>query len=161
MKNFDTLYEAGRIKRFHTVATHQTQTVAAHTWGVMMIVLKICPEPSLELIRAVTFHDIAECTTGDIPATAKWDYPSLKREAESIEQTFNVAHGIYASLTPLEERILKWADMAELVLFCEQEIRLGNQNMQRIWTNGIQYLKRLGYPTPEAEAFSHDCLYLS
>lgn len=152
MRNFDVLYRAGSVERFHTVRTHHRQTIADHSWGVLMIILAVC-EPSPKLVLAALAHDLAESVTGDVPATAKWMSPSLGRELESLEQRFNLEHDIFPDLTPLELRILKWADMAELVMYCEQEIRMGNQSIAPIWLRGLDYLKQNGAPCDQAESF--------
>jgi len=156
MRDFGALYRAGAVERFHTMPTHQRQTIADHSWGVIMIVLAISNDPSVNLIKAAATHDLAESVTGDLPATVKWDEPQLRRELEALEQKFAIKHNIFPHLDKLEEEVLRWADMAELVMFCEGEIRLGNQNLAAIWRRGIVRLLQMGFPTVKAEEFYHD-----
>lgn len=156
MRDFGALYKAGAVERFHTMPTHKRQTIADHSWGVLMIVLAIAETPSTNLIMATATHDLAESITGDLPATVKWDEPQLRREIEALEQKFAIKHNVYPDLDKLEEKVLHWADMAELVMFCEGEIRLGNQNLTVIWRRGILRLEQMGFPTDKAEGFYND-----
>jgi 5'-deoxynucleotidase YfbR-like HD superfamily hydrolase len=156
MRDFGALYRAGAVERFHTMPTHQRQTIADHSWGVIMIMLAIVDDPSGNLIKAAATHDLAESVTGDLPATVKWNEPQLRRELEALEQKFAIKHNIFPHLDKLEEEVLRWADMAELVMFCEGEIRLGNQNLSVVWRRGIVRLEQMGFPTDKAEGFYND-----
>lgn len=49
------------------------ESVAAHTWGVAMLVVRFCP-PELDRERALalaTVHDVAEAVTGDVATRAE------------------------------------------------------------------------------------------
>jgi 5'-deoxynucleotidase YfbR-like HD superfamily hydrolase len=151
MKNFKMLYDAGRIQRYHT-SDVTPQSVAAHSWGVAMIVCRCYPKDRpipQNLIMAAMTHDMAEAETGDIPAPAKWDYPQLGKVLDQIEQSFNETHGIDYKLTPQEARILEWADTFELVLWCSVHRHLvAAEDMLLV---GHEILARKGFPTTEAK----------
>lgn len=138
------LREAGYVKRFHTVQTIGQQTVAEHSFFVCLILNTILSgEVSNNLLKAALFHDLAEVSTGDVPATTKWRSPELKGTLEDLEQCFNKKHGLCVKLTEEEELALKYADMLELVYFCSDQIKLGNSNMRPVLARGISYLKEL------------------
>ncbi len=139
-----TLWDAGRVTRYHTVQTLQRQTIADHQWGVAMILYQICINaPSQELIRAALQHDLAEVITGDAPATAKWTFPDVKKAMDDAEAHVNNELGLIFSLTPEETLLLKAADMLELCYFCLNETALGNSKAQDVLERGLKYVLRL------------------
>lgn len=155
MKDFNTLYDAGVISRFHTMRTNQIHTIAHHSWGVAMIVLKIWPDASAKLLKACMFHDLAEVVTGDVPAPTKWSYPRLGTALTEIERIFNTRHGLLAmdELNEMEKWVLRWADMMELVLFARSEQAMGNSFMDEVVARGLHHLSVIRAPTPLARDF--------
>ena len=151
MKNIPKLYEAGSVKRWHTVRTIQTQTLADHSWGVIMILLVIT-NPSQTLIRAAATHDLSEVITGDVPAPTKWAHPRLDDALQTVERGYNESHLIDYNLTSEDAKYLKWADMLELVMFANSEIRLGNSHMTPIRDRGLDFLRIFGHPNSGAAA---------
>ena len=133
------LWSTGTTKRYHTVAG-LGQDVAAHSWGVAMIILKFNPSPSLNLIKAALYHDCAEKFVGDAPAVAKWNNPALKEAMDDAEAKWDKTLGTGVSLTEFDRVWLKAADMLELVLFCDHALMLGNQYAREIRTRGLVYL---------------------
>ena len=104
-------------------------------------------------------HDDDERITGDIPATAKWEYPALKEALSVIEEDVQEKF----SLTNQEMGILKVCDMIELVEFCLDEIALGNVKMKSIAETGIDAihdrLKKHDINKPEVKRYVRN-LYL-
>lgn len=131
--------DAGAVKRYHTKRTLRTQTVAEHTHGVLMLLLQICPTASMELVKAVMFHDLPELETGDIPAPAKVAYPELRNILAQIEMETPYL-GVTFELTREQWRILKWCDVMELVLWCLEELRMGNTYIKEILATAIPWL---------------------
>jgi 5'-deoxynucleotidase YfbR-like HD superfamily hydrolase len=95
-------------------------------------------------------HDAAEHVTGDIPAPIKWAYPHLDDALDTVEQDFFETHGIDQYLTESETKLLKWADMMELVMFAKSEVHMGNLHMFPIFRRGKAYLEALPFPTEQA-----------
>ena len=151
MKKFRNMYDAGAIHRFHTMRTVRDQSVGEHSWGVAVILTKICL-PSPVLLTAALYHDMAEVHTGDVPATAKWVHNSLKKALELAEYHFESLHGIVIDLSDEERKLLKWADMFELCLYSQVEIDMGNSLMYKPLEHGMAWLKSKGFPTPAAKA---------
>lgn len=97
------LLKASNVKRWHTVPTVWTQSVAEHQWNVSMIseclALKmgLNDEHLFSLIRIALLHDIEEIWTGDMPSPHK----ELMAKRVSTGDTHNAPRGRYtgSSLT--------------------------------------------------------------
>lgn len=122
--------DAGAVTRYHTKRTLRTQTVAEHTFGMLMLVKQVTNgvhgHNSLHVLyEAILHHDLPELFTGDIPAPIKRSHPELGPLMESVEEGLTPLYqGI--ALTAEECALLKWADRMELVLWCLEEHRMGN-----------------------------------
>ena len=79
MENYNILYllKAENVKRWHTVPTVRSQSLAEHQWNVSMIAESLALSMGLDdlhinaIVRYALVHDIDEITTGDIPTPAK------------------------------------------------------------------------------------------
>lgn len=140
-RKFLERYDAGKVLRYHTVSLIKQQDLAAHSWGVMTIILYLEPEPSPALVRAGLFHDLAESYTGDMPAPTKRANPKIAEKLERLERKREVELGISYELSAHEQLLLKVADAAELVLFCHREANLGNAYAVDIRARGVEYLR--------------------
>ena len=160
MRNFPTLWSAGRVTRFHTTPTHQRQNLADHSWGVAMILLQIVPaeEMSTVLLQAALTHDLAESVTGDLPYPVKLGSAALSSILDKIEGEFEDRHLIRVELNATEAHWLKWADMFELALFCKSETDMGNKAMGFMLTRAKIFLKQLGHPNQVAEDLFYEAL---
>lgn len=146
--NFDKLYAAGRVRRFHTVDIPE-QSLAAHSWGVALILVKLfetLPPPPELLILALT-HDLAESLTGDVPAPAKWASLDLTDSLKYMESEFNVAMGVPEVPGGYFQDCLKWADMFELCLYGYHQHRMGNKEALTLVRVGVSYLRDMNPPT--------------
>ena len=149
MKKLRPAYQSGAVTRFHTMRTLHKQTVAEHSWGVAAVLLWLhAPAlPRAELLRAAMLHDMPEMDTGDIPAPAKWEHAELNAALDLAERAFHESHGtaaVLGALTEEEQELLKFADMAELVLYALSEATMGNRNMLTIARRGVMHLGRTG-----------------
>lgn len=141
--NLYTLRDAGAVKRYHTVRTIGQQTVAEHTFNMLHIVLELEPEASLNLIKAVMNHDMAEVITGDIPATFKWRFPVANDALAVTEKVIEEEFGLTADITDYEKLVLKYADLLELTMYCCEQLDMGNRFTLQILENGVSALQRL------------------
>lgn len=133
------LREAGAVKRYHTVRTHRTQDLAAHTFGVMCLLNQVMPDCRKEVLVAVLHHDLPELVTGDIPAPVKRASPTLDIALEDLERGTAPLYYNTDHLTPLESAAIKWCDTFELVLFCMEELMMGNNMVIAALRNGIRW----------------------
>lgn len=133
---------AGRTKRYHTRAMHDYQTVAAHSWGVAVLVLAIAKAPSVDLLKAALVHDLGEAKTGDVPATAKWANAEMARLLHLMEERELLRMGIYVSLTMHDQALLKMADILELMNHVTDEVLMGNAHAKDMLTNALEYSEK-------------------
>lgn len=145
-KNYD-LRQAAMTRRCHTVPTIGHQTVGEHSYHVAMLVLELSGgQPSLNLMKAALYHDLAETATGDVPATTKWRSPLLKNKLDTMETVFNNRHGLTVTLTADEELVLKWADSLELGFYCIDQLMYGNRHVKEMYENITKHLMTLQVP---------------
>lgn len=135
-----TLYrDAGAVKRYHVKRVQRTQTIAEHTFGILMLIKQVCPDCRKEVYNAVLHHDLPELFTGDIPAPIKRVHPELRPLMERIEEDLVPLHQDIPLSIP-EAILLKWADRMELVLWCLEEVRLGNTFCRATVARGLGWI---------------------
>lgn len=152
MKNFQALYDAGAVQRWHTWPTIKSQNLAEHSWGVAMTILKIWPEATVEFIEAALTHDLHEVEAGDIPYPFKKNNEVVRDAYEDQEEDFQERHELASPTSELQLKILKWADMYELLLYTTREFQMGNQKMAKTMNVARDALIEMGHPTPQARA---------
>jgi len=140
----DFIIRGGVVKRFHTIHTLHTQNVAEHSFGVAWLCYLLCNGvPTRDLLVAALSHDIAEHTTGDIPAPAKRRLGISQRFDKYEMESYYGAGFEMQRLDAGESRTLKMADTADLLLFCIRELRLGNSDMEEVYQRGLSYITEL------------------
>lgn len=141
--NIKKLLQAGEVVRYHNHSGIDKQTLAQHQWGVAMIVKKICPDASANLLMAALTHDCAEYHTGDLPAPVKWSNPDLKISLDTMEEEWLYEQGALFHLTGPEAAILTLADKFEGMWFCIQQMKNGHQAARRpfrLWAKAVEGL---------------------
>jgi len=132
---------AGRIRRLHIRPMNgEEQNVAAHTWGVVMILLDLFPDVSRDAIIFALRHDVPEVVTGDIPANVKWDNAELEEALEKREKEFLEAMGWKTKHAGVpswdrESLYIKIADRVELLFFCLEQMYMGNWLLTDVYVN--------------------------
>lgn len=124
--------EGGAVKRCHIRRTIDQYNNAQHSYGAVSLLLLLHPSPSLNLVKALQWHDVVERWKGDVPATAKWDDPEFAKVYEAGEERALVALGLLPDLSPEELRWVRAIDSMELWLWCREELHLGNQGVLQI-----------------------------
>lgn len=140
----DFIRAGGCVKRYHTLRTIQQQNVAEHSFGVAWLCCLLANgTPSRHLLMAALRHDLAEHVTGDVPAPVKRSMGLCERFA-MVEYASMLDAGFdHITLTKQEERILKLADTAELLLYCIAERELGNVCLEGVYARGVSYVAEL------------------
>lgn len=135
-----TLYrDAGAVQRYHVKRTHRKQTIAEHTFGMLMLIKQINPLCTKNVMNAVLHHDLPELFTGDVPAPIKRVHPELGPLMDSIEEGLTPLYQDFHITVP-EAILLKWADRMELVLWCLEEVRMGNVYCRATVARGLGWI---------------------
>lgn len=123
--------QGGEVKRCHTFPIIGEYTNAQHQWGAVSLLLMLHPNPSLNLIKAVQFHDIGEHWYGDMPANAKWELPQAmghmleELEQKTVRQLIGPEH---KGLDDEEQMWLIGLDKLELYIWAQDQVQnLGNR----------------------------------
>lgn len=136
--------DAGAVTRYHAKRTHRSQTVAEHTFGILMLLKQVMnptwpPHGLWRIYEAALHHDLPELFTGDVPAPIKRAHPDLGPLMESIEEGLAPLYQDFG-LSEEEAALLKWADRMELVLWCLEEYRMGNTYMGDTVRRGMGWI---------------------
>ena len=124
-------YLSGKVKRWHTRHSIPPQTTADHSWGVAMILLQFCPNPSAALLRAAIIHDCGELVTGDIPGNFKRSNPELTKSLDALEDKAVADLGIARPvLTSEEELWLDFADKFEAWLYLNHTLTCNSRDWE-------------------------------
>lgn len=124
--------EAGAVQRSHTARQHGDYTVGQHSYDALSLLFLLHPDPSMNLVKAVLWHDAAERWLGDVPAPAKWDDEDLRIAYEKAERGVLRKWGFDEGLKRLTDPEQDWlaaVDKLELWLWCMDQVAMGNQNI--------------------------------
>lgn len=129
--------EGGAVERCHGTPHIGSYSVGSHSFGALSLVLLLHPAPSLDLIKAVAWHDVAERWMGDMPSPIKSNNPELKRVYELIERTHLKTLGLLPDLTSEEADWLLGVDLMDLYLWCLEQERMGCRNFEG-WVESLR-----------------------
>lgn len=149
------LREAGNIERAHVLPHHGSYTVGKHSFDMALLLLALHPNPSFELLRACIVHDLGERYTGDVPHPAKMADGELARRIERQERAARSMMGVDFTLDVEEQRWLTGLDMIEFLLWCKDQVALGNANAAAPYGAQLTHLLTSELP-PELKAFVDD-----
>lgn len=148
LTRFCELRQAGRVQRCHNRPHHGSYSIAEHVAQCLHILFSFHPNPSIGLIKAITYHDHAEYWTGDIPANAKWAWPALAMASQNAEHEVNERLDI-PHVDGLSEHDHLWlvrVDSAELALWCIDQIDLGNTHAKEILNRIVDRMREREMP---------------
>lgn len=140
-----TLLKAGAVRRFHVMPTIRENTVAEHSWQVVMLVLLLTDytAPAEWLIYAAQ-HDMAEFETGDIPSPAK-KLVGIKDQVSAAEESVLEQFGVVMPTISAEgHKVMKLADCLSGMLNCVTERSMGNKNVTECFHNYLAYVIEAG-----------------
>src|SRR5690606_17115019 len=123
-----SLRASGHTTRWHTIHHLKRQTVSEHSAQALNLLLILHENPTVDLIKAVLWHDSAERVVGDLPAPALRGNPRLREEYKSAEACFFSTHDTpyraFLSLSAEDQAWLRGVDILELYLWCHDEMML-------------------------------------
>ena len=138
----EEIRHGGNVKRCHNFPIIGEQRVSAHTWGVLVIADKLYPDYlDSHLMRAITYHDVPEYITGDIPKNAKWRSPDIAAGQDLLHNEVLDQLGLVFKLDIQQHRVMKICDGIELMYFCMEQRLLGNRYVDRVFGKIRNHLK--------------------
>lgn len=151
--------EASHVTRCHTVPHHGEYSVGKHSHDALSLLFILHPDPSINLIKALHWHDGGERWLGDIPSPAKMYNPELKRVYEATErealERWELDEGL-RELNAEEGAWLRAIDGIELFIWCKEQEALGNRHVYTFTRTLTEYFKRLemdGMMPPPCQEF--------
>lgn len=156
MNYFMDLYNAGAVKRWHTVNTLKEQDLAAHSWGVAMIVSYLGGSP--RAVQAALVHDLHESEFGDFPFQTKRDFREVLEVERTVQAQFANIHDIEneEDLNASERALVKWADLFESWLWARREMKMGNQGMLDVVIRAGDAIVK-NFPNDRARSLYDEC----
>jgi 5'-deoxynucleotidase YfbR-like HD superfamily hydrolase len=113
--------EAGEVRRCHALPHQSNYTIASHSYGAVNLLLLLHPNPSVNLIKALIWHDVAERWLGDLPSPGKGICPEMQEAYERIEDDILRRLELRPELTEIECAWAAAMDLADLFLWATVE----------------------------------------
>ena len=133
--------EAGNVQRFHVVPHVGEYTVGKHSYDAVSMLLVLHPTPSINLIKALIWHDGAERWVGDMPRPApKYNshlFDAYDKAHMAALQTWEMYEG-FEYLSGEDYKWLNAIDILEAWVWCQEQIAFGNRHCERT----LLYLSR-------------------
>lgn len=156
---FSLLVELQRLKRLDRTGwtlrglPNGTESVAAHSFGVSITAMLLADEMKSRgveidmerVLRMSLLHDWAETRIGDMPRTATHYFGSDARKAAetaafadivanvTTESTLSALHHDYEKRDSLEARVVKAADVVDLLIQTYALERAGASGLDEFW----------------------------
>jgi 5'-deoxynucleotidase YfbR-like HD superfamily hydrolase len=143
------LREAGAVERCHTIPHHGSYSVGLHSFNAVNLLLCLHPNPSMDLVKALLWHDAPERWIGDTPATALWSSDAFNESYLALEHMCLDRAGLLIQLTDEDERWLRAIDKLELLLWTFDQLALGNQLSQKIRAALVGWFEREATKIPD------------
>jgi len=118
----------GKVERCHAVPHNGSYSVAAHSWGVAMLMYYLFPADYPRLVTQCLTHDVPEAWFGDVPATVMRYVPGVRDGLGKLEGLLNRDMGLPAESELSEDDLakLKACDRLELALWACEQLAMGN-----------------------------------
>jgi len=139
------VYRKGlKVERMHTVQHITPYNNGFHSCNAALIAHELCTLNNINSSSTVLYmllHDVAEGYVGDSPANVKREYPDIKTALDIAESDWEQKYiPDMPDLHPQEKAIAKVADLAELGMYCLEELWIGNRNVTEILVRVVEYL---------------------
>jgi putative hydrolase of HD superfamily len=173
----ETLIELQRLKRLDRTGwvlrglPPGSESVGAHSYGVAVVAMVLADEFRIKdiavdiekVLRMALLHDAAEVRMGDLPRTAVMYFGAeVRAQAETaafrdiveglgiqLAEAYSSVHLEYELRNSLESRIVKAADLIDLLLQALAFERSGARGLDEFWDGVIN--RDFGFDGPAAE----------
>jgi 5'-deoxynucleotidase YfbR-like HD superfamily hydrolase len=124
---------SGEIRRYHTWAVHNQQSVGEHSWQILRIILTVWPSAPRHILIYTVKHDMGEMA-GDIPYPFKIMIgelrPAMQKAENIVEKLQNERIGVPQLKHPLsqfERHVFKACENIEMWEHGWREYNMGNK----------------------------------
>jgi acyl carrier protein len=133
----------GAVERCHGIRHLGSYSNAMHQWGVTHLLWALYPEDFGRLAQYTLFHDVGEAWFGDIPAPTMRYVPGIKEAIHKLESNACEAYGLPRedALSPEDHAKVKVCDRLELLLWCKEQILMGNRFAGECCAEIIKYME--------------------
>ena len=142
--------ESAQVERCHTIPHIGSYTVGQHCYGALALLLLLHENPSIDLIKAVAFHDLPERWLGDIPGPGKTG--AIADAFADAESAIFTKLGMLFHLTDEDRFWLKLVDILDLWLWSLEQEVLGSRACAEIEERCCQWLRK-NAPVGDASEF--------
>ena len=138
------IYNLAYIQRYNTMPRIKNESVAEHSFFVASIVVKLYEAYDFNLGKALLMavtHDWAESWLGDTVNVVKADFPGIGNSISAAEDHIMIKNfdGIvyenwheHNELISVEAKIVKYADVLQVLQYANHEVSLGNTCFKRV-----------------------------
>lgn len=108
----DKQFYAGNVRRWQSYPAmwHSNDCIETHQIRCMGLVYDFVPDPPSTLVEAARWHDQPEVILGDMPHTAKRDYPYLADVYKSAERVVIERYNVPQPANEWERKVVKFVD---------------------------------------------------
>jgi hypothetical protein len=149
--------EGGKVTRAHTAGGyHGHYDIAQHSFNMLLLLYELHPNPSVNLIKAISYHDLAERYTGDLPAPALLEFPEVRSSLKKIESVVAESMGLNVEITAEDKAWVASLDKVEHWLWCHDQLSLGNTLVKahiHLLGQIFEDLKQRGMMPPPVQTF--------
>lgn len=161
-----TLIELQRLKGLERTGwmlrgiAQGAESVAAHSYGVAVVAMLLADElqargvevDAERVLRVALLHDWAEARVGDLPRTASEYFGAEARRraeraafedivsgvGERVAESYNALHAEYEERASLESRLVKAADVIDLLVQTLAFERAGVRGLDEFWEGVLE-----------------------
>lgn len=153
---------AGDVERCHAVPHHGSYSNARHCYGAVTLLLLLHPSPSMELLKAIQFHDVAEYWLGDLPHPAKMAMPDVR----ALHHRYEVLKlcEVFGSWPELDDEDLAWlaaVDQMDYALWAMDQYAMGNTKILDSLSASWRHIGELNLPREAREFWAELSLKVS
>lgn len=128
---------------------HGSYTVGQHSFDMLTLLFLLYPgAPSLDLVKAVIYHDVAERWTGDMPSSAKASDGNLAKRMDLAEQRILKTIGVNIAISEDDRTWLSGLDRLELYLWACDQMQMGNGTLGHLIAELREFFCTVPTPVP-------------
>ena len=137
------LRECSNVRRAHGIPYNGDYSVGKHSFDMLVLLLELWPDASLDLIKAVMYHDFSERWVGDMPCVACWDDGALDKAYKAAQVRLAEKHNVTPpELTSDDMFRLRFVDKLELWMWAHEQAKgFGNKNAARVIDRLLPWFK--------------------